>query len=162
LIVCALALLVMIGLFLANVNPTRARFYWSAMFPVFGVVSIWHELQRSNRGGEPAWRMIVRQALHWLGPIVAVRIIFLQLSRGQMDADADALATLLILAVTCFLAGVHLDRSFFWVSAVLAIAVVIGTEVEAYLWILAAVAAVALALAVLAAIALRPRRGAAA
>ncbi|HYL57283.1 MAG TPA: hypothetical protein VEU51_00330 [Candidatus Acidoferrales bacterium] len=159
LIVCVLAVLVMIGLFLANMNPTRARFYWSAMFPVFGIVSIWHELQRSNRDDGSGWRMIVRQLLHWLGPIVAVRIIFLQLSRGQMDADADALATLLILAVTCFLAGVHLDRSFFWVSVVLAIAVVIGTEVEAYLWMLAAVAAVALALAVLAAIALRRRRG---
>ncbi len=159
LLVCGLALLVMIGLFLANVNPMRARFYWSAMFPVFGVVSIWHELQRSNRADGAAWKMIVRQALHWLGPIVAVRIIFLQLSRGQMDADADALATLLILAVTCFLAGVHLDRSFYWVSVVLAVAVVIGTEVEAYLWLLAAVAAVALALAFLAAIALRRRRG---
>jgi hypothetical protein len=161
LIVCVLAVLVMIGLFLANVNPPRARFYWSAMFPVFGVVSIWHAL-RSDRGNEPTWRMIARQVLHWLGPIVAVRIIFLQLSRGQMDADADALATLLILAVTCFLAGVHLDRSFYWVSVVLAIAVVIGTEVEAYLWMLAAVAAVALALAVIAAMALRRRRDAAA
>ena len=162
LIVCGLALLVMIGLFLANVNPPRARFYWSAMFPVFGIVNIWHELRTPDRRSEPAWRMVVRQVLHWLGPIVAVRIIFLQLSRGQMDADADALATLLILAVTCFLAGVHLDRSFYWVSAVLAIAVVIGTEVEAYLWMLAALAAVALALAVLAAIALRRRRSLAA
>lgn len=158
LIVCGLAVLVMIGLFLANVNQPRARFYWTAMFPVFGIVSIWHELHRPDRGDEPAWKMIVRQALHWLGPIVAVRIIFLQLSRGQMDADADALATLLILAVTCFLAGVHLDRTFYWVSAVLAIAVVVGTEVEAYLWMLAVIALVAIALAVLAAAGLR-RRG---
>ena len=157
LVVCVLAVLVMIGLFLANVNQPRARFYWTAMFPIFGIVSVWHELHRPDRGDQPAWKMIVREALHWLGPIVAVRIIFLQLSRGQMDADADALATLLILAVTCFLAGVHLDRTFYWVSAVLAFAVVIGTEVEAYLWMLAVVAVVAIALAVLAAAALRRR-----
>ncbi len=75
------------------------------------------------------------QALHWLGPIVAVRIIFLQLARGQMAADSVALMILLVLAVTAYLAGIHFDRSFVWVSAVLALAALGGTEIEAYLWL---------------------------
>ena len=74
-----------------------------------------------------------------------------------MDADSVALVTLIILAVTCFMAGVHMDRSFYWVSAALALAAVIGTEVEAYLWMLAAIAIVAIAITVFAATALRRR-----
>ena len=150
-------MLVMIGLFLTNVSRLHARYYWSAMFPVFGILSLWHELKRPRSDPGPVWKLIVMQALHWLGPIVAVQIIFLQLARGQMDADAVALVTLVILAVTCFLAGVHMDRAFYWVSAVLALAAVIGTEVEAYLWMLAAIAIVAIAITVFAATALRRR-----
>jgi hypothetical protein len=157
LIVGVLSVLVMIGLFLTNVSHLHARYYWSAMFPIFGIVSLWHELAGPNRNPGPLWKRILRQVLHWLGPIVAVQIIFLQLSRGQMDADAVALVTLVILAVTCFMAGVHMDRSFYWVSAALAFAAVVGTEVEAYLWMLAAIAIIAIAITVFAAIALRRR-----
>ena len=157
LIVGVLSVLVMIGLFLTNVSHLHARYYWSAMFPIFGIVSLWHELTGPNSNPGPLWKRILRQVLHWLGPIVAVQIIFLQLTRGQMDADAVALVTLVILAVTCFMAGVHIDRSFYWVSAALAFAAVVGTEIEAYLWMLAAIAIVAVAITVFAAIALRRR-----
>jgi len=151
-----LYVLVMFGMFLTNIDHLRARFYWSAMFPIFGIVTIWHELPAPGRAS-PAWKLILRQVLHWLGPIVAVRIIFLQLARGQMDADAVAMMTLVILAVTCFTAGVHLDTSFYWVSAVLALAAVIGTEVEAYLWMLAVIAILAIAITVFAAMMLKSR-----
>jgi hypothetical protein len=157
LIVGALWVLVMIGLFLTNVSHLHARYYWSAMFPVFGILSLWHELKRLRSDPAPVWKLVLVQALHWLGPIVAVQIIFLQLARGQMDADAVALVTLVILAVTCFLAGVHMDRAFYWVSVALVFAAVIGTEVEAYIWALLAIAIVALAIAVFAATALRRR-----
>jgi hypothetical protein len=157
LLIGVLCVLVMVGLFLTNVNHLEARFYWSAMFPIFLLVSLWHELFGPSRHPGRLWKRILVQVLHWLGPIIAVRIIFLQLTRGQMDADAVALTTLVILAVTCFMAGVHMDRSFYWVSAVLAVAAVIGTEVEAYFWMLVAMAILAIAVTAFAAIALRRR-----
>ncbi len=156
-IVGPLCILVMLGLFLTNVSHEKARFYWSAMFPVFGFVSLWHELTTRELSVTPSRKVLAIHALHWLGPIVAVRIIFLQLSRGQMDADSVALMTLLILSVTSFLAGVHLDRSFYWVGAVLAFAAIVGTEVEAYLWLLAVIAILAIAVTIFAANALRSR-----
>ena len=114
-----LAVLIMFGLFLANYSPTRADWYWSLMFPVFGLVCLGHQLIAGDTHGMPAWMVLLKQALHWLGPIVAVRIIFLQLARGQMAADAVALMILLVLAVTCYLAGIHFDRTFVWVSVFL-------------------------------------------
>lgn len=134
-----LALLVMIGLFLTNYSSHRARLYWSAMFPVFGLVSLWHATV-SRKFAEPPLPLVVKHALHWIVPILAVRIIFLELRWGQMDADSVALMTVLMLAVTCFLAGVHLDYNFLWVSAVLALASVFGTEIEGYLWVIAVLA----------------------
>jgi hypothetical protein len=157
LIVGVLSVLILIGLFLTNVSHLQARFYWSAMFPVFGIVSLWHELLGPSRHEGPVWKRILVQALHWLGPIVAVRIIFLQLERGQMSADAVALVTLVILAVTCFMAGVHMDQTFYWVSAVLALAAVVGTEIEAFFWLMVAIGILAMAATVFAATLLRRR-----
>jgi hypothetical protein len=139
-----LALLVMLGLFLTNYSSHRARLYWSAMFPVFGLISLWHATV-SRKFAEPPLPIIVKHALHWIVPILAVRIIFLELRWGQMDADSVALMTVLVLAVTCFLAGVHLDYNFLWLSAVLALASVFGTEIEGYLWIIAVLSLVAAA-----------------
>ncbi len=160
LIVGALGALIVVGLFLANYSPQAADWYWSAMFPVFGLVCLGHQLAAGNTNNMSAWEIPLIQALHWLGPIVAVRIIFLQFARGQMAADSVALMILLVLAVTAYLAGLHFDRSFIWVSVVLALAALGGTEVEAYLWLVVLIAVLLIALAVSSAVLIK-RRGAA-
>lgn len=154
-VVGSLGLLVMIGLFLSNYSSEKARFYWCAMFPIFGIACLAHELAAGRAYEIALWRILLRQALHWIGPIVAVKILFLQHARGQMATDAVALTIILLLAVTCFLAGVHFDRSFYWVSAFLALAAVIGTEIETYLWFAVVLVLIAAAIAVLSGILLR-------
>jgi len=155
LIVGALGMLVMVGLFLSNYSSNWAHDYWIAMFPVFGLTCLAHELAAGRAQVIALWRILLRQALHWLGPIVAVKILFLQFARGQMSTNAVALTILLLLAVTCFLAGVHFDRSFYWVSGLLALAAMIGTEIETYLWFVALVALIVIVIAALSAILLR-------
>jgi hypothetical protein len=158
LIVGALGVMVMLGLFLSNYSSDRAREYWIAMFPVFGVTCLVHELATGRAHVIPLWRILLRQALHWLGPIIAVQILFLQYTRGQMSTDAVALTITLVLAVTCFLAGVHFDHSFYWVSGPLALAAMIETEIETYLWLVAVIVLIAIAVAALSAILLRGHR----
>ena len=156
-LVGALMVLIMIGLFLANFAIGKAKWYWSAMFPIFGIACVWHELAGGAARVVPLWRLLLRQSLHWLFPIVAVRILFLQHERGQMSADSVALVILVLLAVTCFLAGVHFDYSFIWVSLIIGLAAMFGTEVETYLWLVAVLGIIALALAIASTAMLRRR-----
>jgi len=157
-LVSTLVVLVMLGLFLVNISFYRARWYWTAMFPTFGLASICHELAKRRPEGPLLRAILFRQALHWLGPIVAVRIMFLQLVRGQMDADSVVLVTLLLLAVTSYLAGVNFEHSFLWIGILLAIVCVIGTEIEAFLWLFLALAIVGLAIALTLAVLVRRRK----
>lgn len=157
LIVGILGLFIMFGLFLANYSINWADWYWSAMFPLFGMVCLGHQLTAGDTRGMMASEVILKQALHWLTPIVAVRIIFLQLAKGQMDADAVALMILLVLSVTCFLAGLHFDRSFIWLSVFLALVALVGTEIEAYLWLIVVVGLLAAALIAVSAVLIRHR-----
>jgi len=153
-----LVVLAMLGLFLTNISVSNARWYWSAMFPAFGLISICYEVTKPRVEGSHLPQMMLRQVLHWLGPIVAVRIVFLELVRGQMDANSVALVTLLLLATTSFLAGVNFERGFIWIGGLLAILTVAGTEFEAYLWGISAVAILAIGLAIISAILLRRHR----
>jgi hypothetical protein len=132
LIVGVLVLLVMVGLFLSNFAVNKALGYWELMFPVFGVACVWHELAGGAAYVKPLWRVLLRQFFHWMFPIIAVRVLFLQHARGEMSADSVALVVLVLPALTCFLAGIHFDNSFVWVSLVLVAAAIIGTEVETY------------------------------
>ena len=155
LVVGVLGVLVMIGLFLSNYSSEKALYYWCAMFPIFGVAYLTHEIAAGRAYEVALWRVLIRQVLHWIGPIIAVKILFMQHARGQMSTDAVALTIILLLAVTCFLAGVHFDHSFYWVSAFLALAAVIGTEIETYLWFVAVLFLIGVAIAVLSAMLLR-------
>jgi hypothetical protein len=155
LVVGMLGVMVTIGLFLSNYSSDSALYYWCAMFPIFGVACLAHELAAGRAYEIALWRILLRQALHWLGPILAVKILFMQHARGQMATNAVALTIILLLAVTCFLAGVHFDRSFYWVSAFIALAAIIGTEVETYLWFVVVLLLVGIAIAALSAILLR-------
>ncbi|HTY56116.1 MAG TPA: hypothetical protein VMB26_12990 [Candidatus Binataceae bacterium] len=155
LVVGALGVMVMIGLFLSNYSSEKARYYWCALFPIFGLACLAHELAGGKAYEIALWRILLRQGLHWLGPIIAVKILFLQHTRGQMATDAVALTIILLLAVTCFLAGVHFDSSFYWVSGFLALAAVIGTEIETYLWFVVVLLLIGTAIAVLSAMLLR-------
>jgi len=157
LIVGGLIVLVMIGLFLSNFAVEKAHWYWGAMFPVFGLVCLWHELAGGAAHERPLWRIVLREVAHWLFPIIAVRILFLQHARGQMSSDSVALVILILLAVTCFLAGVHFDWSFIWVSLVLTAAALLGTEIETYIWLAALLGLAALVLAIVSMVMLRRR-----
>jgi uncharacterized RDD family membrane protein YckC len=158
LIVGVLGVMVMFGLFLSNYSSEKSHDYWYALFPIFGIACLAHELASSRAYEIALWRVVLRQALHWLGPIVAVEILFMQHARGQMSTDAVALTIILVLATTSFLAGVHFDGSFYWVSAVLIFAALIKTEIETYFWLVLAVMVIGSTIAVLSAIALHHRR----
>jgi hypothetical protein len=161
LVIAVLGAMVMIGLFLSNYSSEKARYYWCAMFPIFGLACLAHELTISRVHEITMSRLLLRQALHWIVPIVAVKILFLQYARGQMASDAVALATILLLAVTCFLAGVHFDGGFYWISALLVLTAVIGTEVESYLWLIAVIFLIGIAITIISATLLhRARRSA--
>jgi len=64
---------------------------------------------------------------------------------------------LLVLSVICFLAGLHLDRSFIWLSIFLALVALLGTEIEAYLWLIVVLGVLTMALVVFSAVLIKRR-----
>jgi len=79
-------------------------------------------------------RMVVRQILHWLsvGLAIILDFNFLQ-ARGEQTAAATGLSSLLILALGCLLAGIHLDWLFAVVGLLLLLMVALVSIAQEYL-----------------------------
>jgi hypothetical protein len=75
LVIAVLGAMVMIGLFVLTYSTERSRYYWCAMFPIFGLACLAHELTISRVREITMSRLLLRQALHWIGPVVAVDFV---------------------------------------------------------------------------------------
>jgi hypothetical protein len=139
----------MVLLALAGVAFTTARYsfaltYWVALVPIFALLCIGTAWAR--RQGGLGWSEVIRQILHWVGIAVFLALDFLIRGTGEETATAAGLNALLLLALGCFLAGVHLDWLFALVGVLLMLALIVMTKADQYLWVIFVVGGLAVAL----------------
>ena len=126
-----------VGIGITNFWPIESFWFWAAMVPVFGLTSIYIGWSKARRRGEGVTRIIRIQVLHWIGLLAALFLIYYLLSpTGRIDYNQLALITLLALALTTFLAGVHFDWRFMVVGIILGAAVAGAAFLEQFIWII--------------------------
>ena len=126
-----------VGIGVTNFKPVESFWYWAAMVPVFGAVSIYIGWSKARQRGEGISRIIWVQLLHWAGLLAAVALIYFLFRRtGRIDYNQLALMSLLALALATFLAGVHFDWRFMIVGIVLGACVAGAAFVEQVIWML--------------------------
>ena len=149
--------LVMVGLGLATASPSLAPRYWLWLVPVFGLLSVLTAWMGSPDRPKLGFRAVGRQLLHWLVIGGAVAFDFWLRGTGEEAGLAAGFDALLLLAVGCFLAGVHLEAIFALVGFLLAATLFVLAKADQYFWILFVVGLAILA--VIAGIAWLGRRG---
>lgn len=128
----ALLVLSVIGLGLTDWDKGKAAWYWVLMIPVFGVISFWLDRGRLHHDGYTLSTAIRRHVLHWLGLLIAFKLVFVLVMVGIEESDDAGLVALIMLALTSFLAGVHFDWMFMLVGGVLGVAVLVAAYLQQY------------------------------
>lgn len=137
-----MVVLALIGIGLATTNPRLARNYWMSLVPIYGVLCVVTAWRRSQQVGE---RLVLRQVLHWLTIAGFVALDFTIRGTGVETQASAGLNALMLLALGCFLAGVHLDWSFMFVGALLTLTMFMAAKADQYLWLLLVAGALAIA-----------------
>ena len=135
-IALAMVVLALLGVGLSTLNAPLARKYWMTLIPIYGVLCTVTAWRRSQQASAAGGRLVLRQVLHWLGIGAAVLIDFAIRGSGMETQLSSGFNALLLLALGCFLAGVHLDWSFGLVGLLLALTLVCAAKAEQYLWLL--------------------------
>lgn len=134
LIVCLLMLaLAFVGLIVMDLHSGAYWLYSRIMAVIYALLSLWlfWYLHRGKHmiHGSTIWH----QMLHWLGLLLAVYLTSIFVSTGVMGSTQAGLVTLVLLALTIFLAGVYTDTSFMLIGITLAIFAAGAALVQAYL-----------------------------
>jgi hypothetical protein len=134
-----MAVLALIGTAVTIADVAWARGYWLALVPVYGVlcvVAAWYHT------GQLAGS-VMRQVLHWLSVAAVIVLDFALLRRGEETATGAGLSSLLILALGCLLAGIHLEWLFALVGLLLLAIFIIVSIAHQYVTLAFLVAAAA-------------------
>lgn len=133
------AAIMLVGFALIDAAPRQVSLYWSIAAPMGWIVSClvgWsagRHLRQLNRGAG------MRQAAHWAGLLAAVVLVMI-LPVHVMPRATLAPVILLFVALTYFLAGIHLDSAMTWIALVMVLAYMLTLFLPAHAWTLVGVA----------------------
>ena len=109
------------GVGITQIKATGGRHYWLFLVVVYGAISIVRAWQKAKARTGGDWSMVRAQALHWLGTMVAIYIVLIFESAEVASRGAAADYSLLILALSCYLAGVHFNWGYALLGGILAV-----------------------------------------
>jgi hypothetical protein len=129
-------LLALLGVGLTTASSPAAETYWISLVPIFGVLCIATAWARARPGQAFDRMKVFQQVLHWAGIGGALAIDFVIRGAGQETPRAAGLNALLLLALGCYLAGVHLEPLFVLVGLLLVLAGWLVVKAEQYEWLI--------------------------
>ena len=144
-IVAVLIAFSIIGVGITDFAPAASHWYWLAMVPLFGLACTFVEWDRAKGKGLTPGAIIRNQVLIWMGLIVAVHLVYLLLHAGRLDSENTGLIILLLLSLTVFGSGIYLGWRLCLVGACLALALVLATYLEEFVWLFMIAVAVGVA-----------------
>lgn len=113
--------LALVGVGISQLEHAGGKLYWLFLIVVYALISVVGAWQRAKEQGLAVWPMVRVRVLHWLGALVAINIVLLFESMDIAPRGAAADYSLLILALSCYLAGVHFNWAFLLLGGLLAI-----------------------------------------
>jgi hypothetical protein len=135
-IVILLIALSIIGIGVTDFSPAVSHWYWLAMVPVFGLFCILIEWDRAEGEGQGKLVIMRKQLLQWLGLLLAVQLVYLLLHAGRLDNENTGLVIPLLLALTVYASGVHLEWRLCVVGVLLGLALIMPTYLEEFIWLI--------------------------
>ncbi len=130
------AVLVPIGFALMDFAPEYVPVYWTFAGPIGFIVSAGLGWRAGVVRGQLDDRAGHREALHWGATMAVIFMGVPMVATGRIGQDAFAMFVTLVLALSYFLAGVHLERPLIGVGVVLMIGYLSLWFMPAYRWTL--------------------------
>ena len=121
--------LALFGIAVTSVARSPMTLYWVVLAPFIGIICVitrWRDLDTRDERLQLIWT----QALHWGAVLVAMHLMFLSDVASMMNADAGALAVLILLALGTFTAGVHI-----WAWRICLVGLILGIGVPGIAWL---------------------------
>ena len=127
------------GFVLADLRPPLMGVYWMIAGPLGGVVSGYLGWRDQHAHGQLDRAVGMRWAGHWVAFMVAVCLLIPLGVRGTISWDAFGPIVLVMIALTYFQAGLHLNPPLRWIGVLAAVGYLVVLTMTAHAWTIAGV-----------------------
>lgn len=131
-----LFLLAFTGVGLTAINENRSWEYWRVLSCLFAIVSLSLSFYLRKKNQEPFLVTFRHEVFHWIGLVLSMGILSIIVKLGILPPFAASLQALILLFLATFLAGVYIEKTFFFVSALLGVFAVMLSYVSLYSYLL--------------------------
>ena len=136
---CGMLVLALIGMGLSQTLVKGVWWYWLFVVVIYAALGLWRSTRKANKKDQAVRELIGRELGHWVILLAFLALVFLLERQEIIDRQASSDVALLLLALTCCLAGVHFDWLLMVVGIVLTIMVVAMSTLKQYsiaLWVI--------------------------
>jgi hypothetical protein len=138
-------LLALLGVAITTASRSAGPIYWIALVPVYAVLCIATTRARARHAGADRHEAhIWRQIWHWLGIGVALVVDFAIRGTGEESGLGAGLNAMLLMALGCYLAGVHFEWLFAIVGVLLTLALIVLMKTDQYVWLIVVIGALSI------------------
>ncbi len=143
-VLCSMLVLALAGMGFTQASETGSWEFWLFIVLVYAALSLWRSSQSAKQAGQSVAKNFFRELSHW-GILLVFLFVLLLLERNEIvNRDSASYFALMMLALTCCLAGVHFDWLLLVVGIVLTVMLVAMATLEQYsvvLWLIMIVVA---------------------
>lgn len=136
------------GIAASDVSAGSTQGYWTMLTVVFAIAAFVIDWLHSEHGFSITPHAM-RLALLWIGVFVAIQLVYFFIAAGRFANADTGLVNGLILGLGTFSCGLYVNWRLSVVGVALGLATVAAAYVEQYLWVLLAVALLAVVVLVL-------------
>lgn len=120
-IIAALVMLALgfLGVIVTDIKKDGAWDYWRFLSVVYALISLVLSWHLKKKGVKTTLLTVWHEIAHWLGLIAAIFICSYFVSIGLIGRFEASLLTLLLLALTTYLAGIYIESSLILIGIIL-------------------------------------------
>ena len=136
-VLVAMLVIALAGMGFSQASETGAWEYWLFVVVIYATLSLWRSFRIAKQSGQSIHKSIAIELAHWGALLCFLAVLLLLENREIVDRDSASYFALMLLALSCVMAGVHIDWLLLVVGIVLTIMLVaMATLEQFFVWII--------------------------
>jgi hypothetical protein len=135
-VLCAMLILALAGMGFTQASESGSWEFWLFIVVVYAALSLWRSWQSAKQAGPSVGKRLVGELSHWGKLLVVLFVLLMPERREIVNRDSAPYFALMMLALSCCLAGVHVDWRLLVLGVVLMIMSVAMAMLEQYVVVL--------------------------
>ena len=135
-LVVLMLVIAMVGLAIAQAYANAGWVVWMVVVVIYALIGMWLSWKHAPAAHKPRFAQLRAHIYHWFGLLVMIKVLFILEQLEYVKGTTVSDMALMMLALTCYLAGIHLEPIMVVVGIFLAVMAFVAAYFNQYILII--------------------------